>query len=105
MADNIFDLSGKVALITGGNGGIGLGMATGLARSGADVVIWGRNAEKNERVREELSQYGTKVLVQRVDVSDERPIVEHFAMHSEQSAGLISSQPMPVMGRTCRSAN
>jgi NAD(P)-dependent dehydrogenase (short-subunit alcohol dehydrogenase family) len=78
MADNIFDLSGKVALITGGNGGIGLGMATGLARSGADVVIWGRNAAKNERAEEVLSQFGTRVLVRCVDVGDEQEIGEAF---------------------------
>jgi NAD(P)-dependent dehydrogenase (short-subunit alcohol dehydrogenase family) len=78
MPDNIFDLSGKVALITGGNGGIGLGMATGLARCGADIVIWGRNAAKNERAEQVLSQYGTQVLVQRVDVADEQETVEAF---------------------------
>ena len=40
MPNNIFDLTGKVALVTGGNSGIGMGFATGLARAGADVVIW-----------------------------------------------------------------
>ena len=47
MAYSPFDLKGKVALVTGGNGGIGLGMAEGLAQAGADVVIWGSNPEKN----------------------------------------------------------
>ncbi len=47
MAYKLFDLSGKTALITGGNGGIGLGMAEALAQSGAAVCIWGTNAEKN----------------------------------------------------------
>ncbi|MBI3257812.1 MAG: SDR family NAD(P)-dependent oxidoreductase, partial [Actinobacteria bacterium] len=42
-----FDLSGKVALVTGGNSGIGLGMAKALASAGADVAIWGTNEEKN----------------------------------------------------------
>ena len=42
------DFTGKTALITGGNGGIGLGIAQGLGVAGADVAIWGRNAEKNE---------------------------------------------------------
>ena len=45
--DNLFDLSGRVALITGGNGGLGLGMALGLANAGADIAIAARNAEKN----------------------------------------------------------
>ena len=44
-----FDLSERVAVITGGNSGIGLGMAEGLVRAGCAVSIWGRNAEKNER--------------------------------------------------------
>ena len=49
MSKGLFDLTGKVALVTGGNGGIGLGMAKGLAMHGASVVIWGNKAEKNER--------------------------------------------------------
>jgi len=54
----IFDLSGKVALVTGGNGGIGLGMARGLARAGARVIIAGRNAEKNAAAVVEISAIG-----------------------------------------------
>ena len=49
-----FDLSGKVALVTGGNGGIGLGMACGLAQAGASVVVAGRNGAKNEQAVAEL---------------------------------------------------
>ena len=45
---SIFDLSGRVAVITGGNGGIGLGIAQALAAPGCNVSIWGRNAEKNK---------------------------------------------------------
>lgn len=78
MPENIFDLNGKVALITGGNGGIGLGMATGLARAGADVVIWGRNTAKNEQAEKVLSEFGTSVLVQQVDVTDEAAVVGAF---------------------------
>ncbi|MDB5546573.1 MAG: short-chain dehydrogenase/reductase, partial [Tardiphaga sp.] len=44
---SIFDLTGRVAVITGGNGGIGLGIAQALAASGCNVSIWGRNAAKN----------------------------------------------------------
>ena len=51
---NLFDLAGKVAIVTGGNGGIGLGMARGLAGAGATVVLVGRNAAKGERAAAEL---------------------------------------------------
>ena len=65
-----FDLTGKVALVTGGNGGIGLGMAEGLARGGATVAIWGRDATKLARAAERLSAFGTDVHASVVDVSD-----------------------------------
>ena len=51
---SLFDLSGKAALITGGNGGIGLGMAEGLAAAGAKVAIWGLNPEKNAAAEAKL---------------------------------------------------
>ena len=54
MAYDGFDLSGKVAVITGGNGGIGLGFARAIAAAGADVSIWGTNADKNAVAEEEL---------------------------------------------------
>ncbi len=71
MAFKPFDLSGKVALVTGGNGGIGLGMADGLAQAGADVVIWGTNAAKNDIASAQLSEHGTNVSANVVDVRDE----------------------------------
>jgi len=54
MAENLFDLTGKVALVTGGNSGLGLSFATGLARAGADVVIWGRREDRNIQAVETL---------------------------------------------------
>src|SRR5438874_101518 len=62
----LFDLRGHVALVTGGNSGIGLGMAEGLARCGADVCIWGTNPTKNEVADEQLKKHGTRVLTRRV---------------------------------------
>ena len=69
-----FDLAGKVALVTGGNGGIGLGIAEGLARAGAGVAIWGGNAEKNAAARARLEALGGPVLVQSCDVADESQV-------------------------------
>lgn len=68
---NLFDLSGRVAIITGGNGGIGLGMARGLARAGAAVVIAGRNPEKNAAAIAELGELGAKASAVEVDVASE----------------------------------
>ncbi|MBX3496204.1 MAG: SDR family oxidoreductase [Parvibaculum sp.] len=76
MAYKPFDLSGKVALITGGNGGIGLGMADAIAQSGADVAIWGTNEDKNKRAAEQLRAHGVKVYARKVDVSDEKQVVD-----------------------------
>jgi 2-deoxy-D-gluconate 3-dehydrogenase len=56
---NLFDLTGKVAIVTGGNGGIGLGMARGLAGAGATVVLAGRNAAKGEKAAKELGEKAT----------------------------------------------
>lgn len=79
MAYAPFDLKGKVALVTGGNRGIGLGMATALAQSGADIVIWGSSEAHNLAAEGLLSQFGTRVLAQRVDVSDEAAVVAAMA--------------------------
>jgi NAD(P)-dependent dehydrogenase (short-subunit alcohol dehydrogenase family) len=79
MAFKPFDLTSKVALVTGGNGGIGLGMAEGLASAGAKVAIWGQNPEKNAKARDVLNAYGGEVLVQAVDVADEAAVVAAVA--------------------------
>ena len=72
-------LAGKVALVTGGNGGIGLGMAEGLAQAGCDLVIWGSNAEKNAAAEKSLKARGVRVLAQRCDVADEAQVEARFA--------------------------
>ncbi|WP_374467542.1 SDR family NAD(P)-dependent oxidoreductase, partial [Ferrovibrio sp.] len=79
MAGKGFDLNGKVALVTGGNGGIGLGMAEGLAQAGCDLVIWGGNPSKNAAAEAKLKAFGRRVLVQKVDVADEAQVEAGFA--------------------------
>lgn len=74
-----FDLTGRVALVTGGNSGIGLGMAEGLAAHGADVAIWGTNPDKNERAIERLGRYDVELLSIVCDVSDESAVVDAMA--------------------------
>jgi len=74
-----FDLKGKVALVTGGNGGIGLGMAEGLAAAGADLVIWGSNPDKSAAAEKLLKTHGRRVLAQRCDVTDEAQVEKSFA--------------------------
>ncbi|WP_426958364.1 SDR family NAD(P)-dependent oxidoreductase [Muricoccus radiodurans] len=74
-----FDLTGRVALITGGNGGIGLGMATALAEAGADIAIWGTNAAKNAAARENLAATGRRVLTLECDVGEEAAVEAAFA--------------------------
>ncbi len=79
MSKSKFDLGGKVALVTGGNGGIGLGMAEALAEAGADVCIWGRNPEKNRIAEKKLNASGRRILALQCDVSDEKQVEENFA--------------------------
>jgi 2-dehydro-3-deoxy-D-gluconate 5-dehydrogenase len=67
---DLFDLRGKVALVTGGNGGIGLGIARGLAQAGADVAIAARNLDKSQAATSQLQQLGTRAIAVRVDVTD-----------------------------------
>ncbi len=70
MVGNAFDLTGHVAIVTGGNGGIGLGMARGLADAGAAVAIVGRNAAKSDAVVADFKQHGAKALSIVADVTD-----------------------------------
>ena len=75
MSNTLFDCSGKVTMVTGGNGGIGLGFAMGVARMGGDIAIWARNMEKSAAAREELLAAGAnRVETYRVDVSSEQEI-------------------------------
>jgi NAD(P)-dependent dehydrogenase (short-subunit alcohol dehydrogenase family) len=72
-----FDLTGKVALVTGGNRGIGLGMAEGLAQAGADVAIWGRDAARNDEAIKILSKH-CNARAYAVDVASEAEVDRAF---------------------------
>jgi len=70
----VFDLKERVAIVTGGNGGIGLGMARGLARAGAHVVVAARNAEKSANAVREIERVGGRASAVNVDVADETSV-------------------------------
>ena len=84
----MFDLQGKVALVTGGNGGIGLGMAEGLARAGARVVIAARNAEKSTAAVDRLKALGSDAFALTADVTDEASVTALFAELAERCGRL-----------------
>src|SRR6478609_3693908 len=74
MATKMFDLSGKVAIVTGGNGGIGLGMAQGLADAGATIAVVGRNEAKSKEAAAALEQRGGKAIAVTADVTDKAAV-------------------------------
>jgi len=79
MTTSIFDLAGKVAIVTGGNGGIGLGMAQGLARAGAAIAIVGRNETKSMAAVAELRAGGASAISVTTDVTDKTAVAEMIA--------------------------
>jgi 2-deoxy-D-gluconate 3-dehydrogenase len=74
MKTEPFDLGGKVAVVTGGNGGIGLGMARGLAEAGAAIAVVGRNEAKSNAAAAELGTRGVKTLAVTADVTDKAAV-------------------------------
>ena len=74
MKTGLFDLSGKVAIVTGGNGGIGLGMAQGLADAGSAIAVVGRNEAKSKAAAEGLKQRGVKAIAVTADVTDKAAV-------------------------------
>ncbi len=84
----MFDLTSKVALVTGGNGGIGLGMARGLANAGARVVIAARNAHKSAAAVEALIELGSNSFALAADVTDEASVQALFDQLAERCGRL-----------------
>ena len=79
MIPKSFDLTGRVAIVTGGNGGIGLGMARGLAEAGADIAVVGRNDEKSNAAVAELRTLGVKAISVATDVTDKAQVAAMVA--------------------------
>jgi len=93
---SLFDLKGKAALVTGGNGGIGLGMAKGLAQAGAAVAIAGRDAAKNAAA---LASLGKNCISVTGDIADEkqcRALVEAAAAQLGRLDILVNNAGMNI---------
>lgn len=84
-------LTDRTVLVTGGNGGIGLGMAEGCAKAGAQIVIWGRKKEKNDAAVEQLQQLGATVHAFVCDIDDPEAIRDTFDASVEAAGGRIDT--------------
>jgi 2-deoxy-D-gluconate 3-dehydrogenase len=97
----LFDLTGRVAVVTGGNGGIGRGIALGLAEAGCAVAVLARNEEKNERVTDELHSLGVPALAVKIDLA-ERGQLQPALDRVEQKLGpiniLVNNAGIAVLG-------
>ena len=98
MAYEGFDLTGKVAVITGGNGGIGLGFARAIAQAGAEVSIWGTNPEKNAAAEKELQAINPSASATICDVSDEDAVEEAMAAVVERYGRIDACFPNAGIG-------
>jgi 2-dehydro-3-deoxy-D-gluconate 5-dehydrogenase len=98
---NLFDLSGRVAVVTGGNGGIGRGIALGLAQAGAGVAVVARNEDKNRRVVDELEALGVPAVSVKVDVAQREELPAVF-QQVEKKLGpvniLVNNAGIAVLG-------
>lgn len=98
MTYDAFDLTGKTAVITGGNGGIGLGFARAIAAAGADVSIWGTNPEKNAAAQAELQAINPSASALVCDVSSEDQVEESMAAVIERYGRVDACFPNAGVG-------
>ena len=85
---SMFNLEGRVAIVTGGNGGIGLGMAEGLAKAGAKIALVGRNSEKNAQAVSILEKQGVEVLSIEKDITEPTSGAEIASATEERFGGI-----------------
>ena len=85
---SMFNLEGRVAIVTGGNGGIGLGMAEGLAKAGAKIALVGRNSEKNAQAVSILEKQGVEVLSIEKDITEPTSGAEIASSTEERFGGI-----------------
>ena len=93
-----FDLTGKTAVITGGNGGIGLGFARAVAAAGADVSIWGTNLKKNAAAEKELQAINPSASALQCDVSNEEQVEASMAAVIERYGRVDACFPNAGIG-------
>ena len=104
-APKMFDLSGEAAVVTGGNGGIGRGIALGLAEAGASVAILARNDEKNRVVVAELETAGVPAIAVHLDVTrrdDLRPAMEEVERKLGPISILVNNAGIAIMRSTLK---
>ncbi len=88
MSLTLFDLKGKIALVTGGTHGLGMAIAVGLARAGSTIVINDISAEKLENAKKEYKRQGIDIAAYLFDVTDEKAVDRHIGM-IEKEVGII----------------
>ena len=98
MSYEAFDLTGKVAVVTGGNGGIGLVFAQALAAAGADVSIWGTNPEKNAAAEKELQAINSSASAVQCNVAEEAQVEECMASVIERYGRIDGCFPNAGIG-------